>query len=154
MLLIAISSFFGSGEKSTPKSQENITVEQYEQRVEKELTEIVKAISGDKKPKIFLSLETGIRREYAGETQDAVSEKTDDKSSEKSDDRQIKTITVKASDGSETAITVIEHMPQIRGVAIVCKGAEKSEIREKIISAVTAALDITSKRVSVTGGNT
>lgn len=155
MVLIALSSFLQKkDDKKVTTEAGEITAVEYEEKVEKELIEIVKEISGDKKPKVFLSLETGIRREYAGETQDEVSKRTDGESSETSDDKQVKTITVKASDGSEKAITVIEYMPQIRGVAIVCDGADDEIVRQKIVSAVTSALNITSKRVSVTGGQT
>lgn len=152
MVLVAVSSLPLS--KSDKKSEScSLTVEAYEEAMEKELAEIVKAISGDKKPKVFLSLETGIRREYAGETRDSSNEKINGQQSEKSGEKQIRTITVKGEDGAEEAVTLIEHMPEIRGVAIVCKDGDNEAVREKIISAVTKALNITSKRVSVTGGN-
>ncbi len=155
MVLIALSSFLPQKSQENSETTGNeITAAQYEERIEKELTKIVKEISKDKNPKIFVTLETGIRREYAGEKQDAVSQRSDGQTNEQSKEEQIKTITVKTSDGSEKAITVIEYMPQIRGVAIVCDGADNEAVREKIVGAVTAALNITSKRVSVTGGQT
>ncbi len=156
MVLIALSSFLPQKSSDAVKVSGNseITATEYEEKVEKELLEIVKEISGDKKPKVFVTLETGIRREYAGETKDSASQRTDGQTNEESVEGQVKTITVKTSDGSEDAITVIEYMPQIRGVAIVCNGADNEAVRQKIVSAVTAALNITSKRVSVTGGQT
>ena len=43
-------------------------------------------------------------------------------------------------------------MPEVRGVAIVCEGGDNEIIAEKIQNTVTAALNITSKRVSIAGG--
>ena len=44
------------------------------------------------------------------------------------------------------------EMPEVRGVAIVCEGGDDEQINEKIKNAVTAALNITSKRVYIAGG--
>jgi stage III sporulation protein AG len=44
-------------------------------------------------------------------------------------------------------------MPEIRGVAIVCIGGDNELIAQKIENTVTAALNITSQRVSIAGGN-
>ena len=44
-------------------------------------------------------------------------------------------------------------MPEVRGVAIVGEGRDSEAINEKIENAVTAALDITSKRVYIAGGS-
>ena len=41
---------------------------------------------------------------------------------------------------------------EIRGVAVVCRGGDDELINEKIKNAVTAALNITSKRVYIAGG--
>ena len=46
---------------------------------------------------------------------------------------------------------ITEKMPEIRGVAIVCEGGDSEFIKEKITNSVTAALDITSKRVYICG---
>ena len=109
-------------------------------------------IVGDKKVNVVVTLETGFRREYAGETEDSVNEKKDGEENNLSTDKKEKAITVKASDGSEQALVVTEYMPQIRGVAIVIPGQEKAEIKEEVSAAVTAALNITSKRVYIANG--
>ena len=49
---------------------------------------------------------------------------------------------------------ITTEMPEVRGVAIVCEGGDDEETNQKIQSAVTAALNITSKRVYITGGKT
>ncbi len=152
MVLIGISSFLPKSTEKSHSTSETVNAQEYKQLMEEQLTEIVIKISGDKKAKVLVTLETGIRREYAGETEDETKEKNDGEQSEKSDGKKETTITVKSADGSETAIVVTEYMPQIRGVAVVCNGGNREDISSAVKSAVAAALNITSKRISVTGG--
>jgi len=151
IVLIGISSFSMS-DKKEQKAEEGVSVEDYRQALEEEIKEIVVNIVGDKKVNVVVTLETGFRREYAGETEDSVNEKKDGEENNLSTDKKEKAITVKASDGSEQALVVTEYMPQIRGVAIVIPGQEKAEIKEEVSAAVTAALNITSKRVYIANG--
>ena len=60
---------------------------------------------------------------------------------------------MKTADGGEQALLITEQMPEIRGVAIVCEGGDNEIINEKIKNTVTAALNITSKRVYICGRN-
>ena len=151
ILLIGISSFLPI-KSERKKQEEQISITEYTENAEKQLAEIVKKISGDKKATVMITLETGKRYEYAGETEDSSNRKTSGEDSEVNDGKKQKTITVKSSDGGEQALIVTEYMPEIRGVAVVCNGANNEKIKEAITEAVTAALNITSKRVSVTGG--
>lgn len=152
ILLIGISSFLPQkSEENKPLSYESIDAEEYRTGLQKQIKEIVEGLTGDKKTRVIITLETGVRREYAGETEDSSSEKSDENGSDTSTDKKKKAITVKTSDGSEEALIITEYMPQIRGVAIVCDTGGSEQIREAITGAVTAALGITSKRVYIGG---
>ncbi|MBQ4604094.1 MAG: stage III sporulation protein AG, partial [Clostridia bacterium] len=52
-------------------------------------------------------------------------------------------------DSGERGIVVRVAEPKIRGVAVVCKGADSETVRSRIVETVTALLDISSARVSV-----
>ena len=53
------------------------------------------------------------------------------------------------SDGKEALIkTQIE--PKVKGVVIVCSGGEQALVQQRVIDAVTIALDIDSSKVCVT----
>lgn len=151
--LIGISSFFPAKtkEKSETVITQSLDAEKYRTGLEKQIKEIVEGLTNDKKARVIITLETGIRREYAGETEDSSSEKSDENGSNTSSDKKKKAITVKTSDGNEEALIVTEYMPQIRGVAIVCDTGGSQQIKEAITNAVTAALGITSKRVYIGG---
>ena len=148
--LIGISSFFPAEKEQTPLF-ETVNSEQYKAYLEKQIGQVVEGITGDKKAKVIITLETGVRREYATDTETKSSEKNDSSGASTGKDNKKTAITVKTADGSETALIVTEYMPQIRGVAIVYKSKNKTNQNEAIISAVTAVLGITSKRVYVGG---
>lgn len=156
LLLILISSLFGgNGEKSSPKPEtEEITVEEYKASLEADIKETVKEITGSKNISVIITLDSGLKYSYADTKEETVNEKEDKEN--RSSDNGLKKgyITIKTSDGGEEALLITAEMPEVRGVAIVCDGGDNEYIREKIQSAVTAALNITSKRVYICGRNT
>lgn len=154
IVLIGVSSFIPKGAKKESEitlNSSDIDTEEYREGLQKQIKEMVSGITGDKNVTVIITLETGIRREYAGETEDSSSQKSDENGSDTSTDKRKKAITVKTSDGSEEALIITEYMPQIRGVAIVCNTFGSEQIKETISGAVTAALGITSKRVYIGG---
>ncbi len=153
ILLIGLTSFSTGPDKSEEKAEAaQLDTQQYVTDLENRIKEVVQGLTGDKNARVIITLETGIRREYAGESQDSASQKNGESGSDTTTDRKEKVITVKTSDGNEQALLITEYMPQIRGVAIVCNIGGKEETREALTAAVTAALGITSKRVYI-GGN-
>ena len=49
-----------------------------------------------------------------------------------------------------SAISAFAQVASVKGVVVVCPGGEEPVVQQRIISAVTTALDISSKRVFVT----
>ncbi len=153
IVLIFFSSVFSdNGEvKSGEEAFAEITAEQYREELEEALCKAVREITGSKRVTAVVTLESGVRYSYADTREQTSAEKQD--SEEKSSDTELKEgyITVKSADGGEQALLVTEQMPEVRGVAIVCEGGDNEILREKIENAVTAALNITSKRVYICG---
>ncbi len=154
ILLIYLSSFFSSGdtaEKAEPDCRNSISVEEYRKQLEEEICDMVTQITGSKKVTAVITLESGIKYSYADTKEEAASNKTE--SEAESSDTELKEgyITVKTADGGEQALLITENMPEIRGVAIVCEGGDNELINEKIKNTVTAAFNITSKRVYICG---
>lgn len=156
MILICLSSFIGKGKteeekKTSPK--ESIIAEEYRAELEKSIAGIVKSITGSENVNVVITLESGIRYSYA-DTNEGTSENRTESNRESSSSESKQTyITVKSADGGEQALLVSTEMPEVRGVAIVCEGGDDQQINEKIENAVTAALNITSKRVYIAGGS-
>lgn len=145
-------STLGTDKSNKTKTEEKFDAETYAAKLEKDIKQIVVGISGSRDVTVAVTLESGAVYDYADET---VTNKADkqgqnDRNSTVGEER--KYITVTDSGGNEHAVTVSENMPQIRGVAIVYSG--NPSYAESIKNAVTALLNITSKRVyiSVKGG--
>lgn len=155
IFLIFLSSFFEGAktEKATNKSDEDSFVEEYRVSLEENVYEIVKGITGDKKATVVVTLESGIRYDYADAFDESSSNSMGESTQNESSSSSKTYITVRTDDGGEKPLIITKNMPEVRGVAIVCKGGDDSLISEKISAAVTAALNITSKRVCIAGGS-
>ena len=151
VLLLILSSIGGFSKES--KSEQKLDIEEYRKSVTESVESIVTGITGDKKPTVVITLESGVRYSYAdsGETDSVSTEGAN--STQSSQSKKNTYITVRDSSGGEKALVVTESMPQIRGVAVVCAGGDDEGVNEKIKNAVQAALDISSKRVFISGGN-
>ena len=143
ILLIFASSMLSRGSEKKAQSAESSSVgtEEYREALE------------DKKPTVVVTLESGIKYSYADSTEVTSSDSAGSSADTASRSETRSYITVRTSDGGEQALLITEQMPQVRGVAVICSGGDSPEIAEKISGAVTAAFDITSKRVYIAGGN-
>lgn len=146
-------STLGSNEAKSNKNVEDFSVDEYKESLEKDITRLVKSISGSRKVTVIVTLESSINYQYADTVEESGESKNDDSNTAEKSEIKQGYITVKNADGSEQAILISKQMPEIRGVAIVCEGGDTPALNEKIQNAVTSALNITSKRVFIAGGN-
>ena len=152
LLLVLLSSFVPSGSSQESQPSDECTAAQYSAELEQSVKSIVKGISGDKNPTVVITLESGVKYSYVSADETDTSSSSGGSSGESRESKKQSFITVKTADGGEQPLIVTEIMPQIRGVAIICSGGNDEVIAEKIENAVTAALNITSKRVYISGG--
>ena len=151
--LIAFSSFIPS-KSEKDKNLENtstLSADEYKNNLENDIREIVLGITGYDST-VMVTLESGIRYDFADDTKDTISTVSGQNSTADSRTNTKSYITVKDSNGGEKALVITEKMPEIRGVAIICIGGDQENVAEKIEGAVCAALNITSKRVYIAGG--
>ena len=154
ILLIFLSSL--GGERETDEqllSSGEISIEQYRETLEDDIADMVTDITGSRRVTVVVTLESGIKYSYADTREESSSDKTEKEA--QSTDTELKEgyITVKPASGGEEALLLITEMPEIRGVAVVCEGGDNELINQKIMNTVTAALNITSKRVYICGRN-
>lgn len=155
ILLIFASSLLGRGsdEKTSADSSAPITAQEYCSVLEEGVRQLVADITGDSDATVVITLESGVRYSYADATEVTSSNATSGENGTESHNETRSYVTVRTSDGGEQALLITELMPQVRGVAIICSGGDDEQLAEKIRGAVTAAFDITSKRVYIAGGN-
>ena len=138
--LIFLSSFLGKEETAAPASAITDS-ESYCLLLEDKIKELVKSITGSERISVAVTLENGRQYIYADEGKSS-------ENGQKNDTQQSYAI-IKGADGEETGLLVTEYMPTVRGVAIVCD-AFSDDTKERVLSAVCAALDISEKKIFVT----
>ncbi len=152
--LVYLSGFIGKGEKETEQTD---TDEQYVEQLEEKLASVVEGITGEKSVQVLVSLESSKETVYA-DLVDESNDKSNDyegdatkKTQEKSDTKQ-SLILVEDKDGGQQALVITTIAPTVRGVVVVSSQAENELVKERIVTAVTTALNIPSKKVCVVGG--
>lgn len=153
IFLIFASGFFSKKEETAPAAaQDVISAEQYAEKLEQKLTEIIGNISGVENPKVMVTLENGIEYVYAQEEKSSGSA-TEDVTSNGSKSQQStdteKNYLVLDGDSGKQALVITEVQPTIKGVVVVCGGGGQTAVQQRIISAVSTALNITSARICV-----
>ena len=153
MLLILLSGFSDGGQTPKASDENSVTAEQYCKTLEEKLTKLVSGISGAGRCEVLVTLENMGEKIYLSDgnrTSDRTEEaiEGENKTSEKiSSEDQIVVI-----DGGDSEIGIVskELQPEIRGVVVVCEGGGSSVVNQRVVSAVTTALNISSARVYVT----
>lgn len=108
----------------------------YESKLEQRLTELIESVSGAGKTKVMLTIDCGDENVYATEN------KSDNGKSEN------KYVLIE-NDGNGSGMLLKVWMPEVRGVAIVCQGADSAKVREEITGVVTAVLGISTNRINI-----
>ena len=112
-------------------------------------------MEGAGKSKVLITFENSAETVYATEEKKN-KEACEDKSEcgitrkKECDDCEKKYITIKDNQGTEHALAVTEIEPKVKGVIVICSGAENPIVERRIVDAVTTALNIPSKKVCVT----
>ena len=134
IFLIVAGGMLGTGESGGGVTLYEEDLEQllaYEERLEKEITALCSDVAGVGQVEVMLRLQGGTRVLYA----------TDEKGKP-------------ASVGSGSAEQPLHSsilMPEVAGVAIVCRGGDTPHIQKTLTDLVSTALGIPTSRVAVTG---
>lgn len=131
-----------------------VSLAQYENNLEQSLADIISSIDGAGKTRVMLTMDSTVEQVYA--TDKTMSQKDsinsgEDTETNKDTSANSTYITVELSDGTQQTVLLKEIQPKVRGVLVVCNGGDNSVVKEKIVDAVTKALDISSSMVSVAG---
>ena len=125
---------------SVKKEGENIPYDTYAQALEDECEKLIEAMDGAGECRVMLTLKNTGESVWAKNTEESGGESNYSNSNEY--------VLYKGQDG-ETPILVKEYFPQVKGVAVVCEGADDIRVKENIISSLSSVLDIPSSKISV-----
>lgn len=157
ILLITLASFMPPGKnEKTKNSKNNYTetdINKYTDQLEKKINEIVKQIDGVGNCKVLITMENGVENIYAN------SEKKMSNSNENltgtpshHNDIQRDVVLIDGNDGKQ-ALMVTQKEPTVKGVVVVCQGAENDLVAKRVTDAVSKALHIKINRLSIVKGN-
>ena len=145
ILLLTLSELIPTKDKTSEAqtqkdTQQTATYADYEESIEKRLAALVSSISGAGNVKVMVTLDSENENVYA------VEQKSNSSDSSSSDEKKYVIIN---KDGDDDGLLLKIVEPEIRGVAIVCDGADSASVRQEIIKTVTAVLGISSNRVNI-----
>lgn len=115
------------------------------QAVQREMEEILGAMSGVGQVKVMLTVDSDGERQLAQDTQLSYSGNT---AAPEDYSRKSETVLVDASGGDE-AVVVRTMYPTYRGALVVCQGGGSAEVRLAVTEAVSALTGLPSARVTV-----
>ena len=149
---ILLSTFFSSNDSSEPAIHQTYQPsgkQVYTELLEERVAQIVSEITGSEAT-VMITLQSSTENIFAEELR-----QSDDITANQHGDAtrtqlEQRFIIVNSPQGGQTALLVTELAPLVRGVVVVAKGADNPEVNRRITNAVMTALDITSRRVSVT----
>lgn len=129
-------------------SANTISSEEYTERLEIKLTELVEGMHGVGTAKVMVTLENGIEYVYAND-QKKTNDTADNSTGTTDKGTLEEEIIIINGDNGEQAIVVTEIQPTVKGVVIVCDGGDNAAVKNDLINAVSTALNIGSNRISV-----
>ena len=133
ILLILLGSGLGEAEEvaDTLYREDLEALLSYKAQAEKEIASLCAEISGVSHPEVMLQLAGGTRVIYAT-------------------DASGKPVSV-GSGSSEEPLYVSIRMPEIAGIAVVCRGGNDPAVQKRVIDVLSTALGLPANRVAVTG---
>lgn len=138
MMLLCFSQF--ADEDSSAQNNLSQPVQYNQLEVQQSLEKIIECIDGAGKVKVMITYDTTTETVYAFDS---------DESQRNNETKQQNKHIIIDSDEGETGLMVKTVYPKVRGVAVVCGGADNPVIKEQIISVVSALFDISSRKITV-----
>ena len=150
IVLIALSSI-GSSDKSKVDSESansapaDIQAQEFKDQVTSELEQILQKIDGVGECSVMLSVEGTAEYVFAENI-----DKTQEYASGGSNEHYRSEI-VMIDSGTKQALVTKTLRPKINGVVVVCRGGGNVTVKERVIKAVSAALDLSYGKICVEG---
>ncbi|MBR2589327.1 MAG: hypothetical protein IKE65_00210 [Clostridia bacterium] len=151
--ILAIAGIFLSDSFTAKKSEsENESgntaqaLREYEELTEQKLQEILSKIDGIGACRVMLTLDSGGEKVYSSDKE------SDTQTGEQSASSSEKSSFVIVDDEGQKPVLEKEIEPRIRGVIVVCEGADDVYVRQAVIESIRAGLGISSANISVVRG--
>ncbi len=147
--LLVLVAFESGGSGKAEHTTERVTPlpDEYIGNTEKELKAILSQVEGAGQVHVMITLESCFENVYAHD----YTNKTESQRESNHSNITEELVVVNSSDG-EDGVVIKVYEPVIKGVAVVCEGADNVKVKSAITETVCALFDISSAKVSVTKG--
>lgn len=160
MLLVLLSQCSFSAHTDTPAQTDSASVsaEEYTKALEKRLGNLIESMEGVGRAQVMVTLESSAQMVFATEEKVQTDRMQDVTGEEKrreqvSGNSQSSLVLVDAGSGKRPLVKA-QLEPTIRGVVVVCAGAESRVVSARIVDVVTTALGIGANKVCVVKAGT
>ncbi len=141
VLLIMLSELIPPRDNNAQESiTEDYTYSEYISSLEEKTESLLSSINGAGRCKVMITLSDTNESVFAKNTE----ENQSDSSYSKNDE-----YVLYEEDGSKAPVLVKQYFPEIRGIAIVCDGADNEVVRENIFNSVSSLYGIPVTKISV-----
>ncbi|WP_350344662.1 hypothetical protein PRVXT_001090 [Proteinivorax tanatarense] len=154
--LLVLSKFIGDDDKNTAQPSAEIEqqiTDSYEEKIQKELEEILGNIAGVGKAKVMVTLDKGnekiVAKNITESERTTLEEDTEGGVREIIDYNYQGELVILRKSGGDEPLVLTEVKPKVRGVVVVCPGGNDPSIQKQVIRAVQGVLDIPTYRISV-----
>ncbi len=149
-VLLLVLSFWSENEPAAePTAVQTLSVEATEQALEERLVQLLSQVEGAGQVSVMVTLENTAQTVYAQAVQQTSNTATNAQGSSVRSDYATDYVIVGDSGGKQ-ALEETTLQPTIKGVAIVCSGAEDIQVVSRITQLVSTVLGVSSNRICVT----
>ncbi|MDR3314741.1 MAG: hypothetical protein LBS96_09875 [Oscillospiraceae bacterium] len=150
ILLLCLSALPGKADANSSGGAENIRIDltAYEEQIEKRLGELLGSIEGAGETRVMLTLDCGSEPIYATQGKSNQSASAAEGTSQESYSME-RAYVILGTGSGEKGLVLKTLEPKVRGVAVLCQGADSTRVQQNIVAAVTAVLGVGSNKVSV-----
>lgn len=144
IILIGLSDTKGNSKLKSYENFSEYDCEAYIKTLENKTQNIVSSISGAGRCKIMITAELSREKEYA--VDESISQEKEQNNLNLKKETEIVVI---EDGGNKTPLVKKINEPTIRGVLVLCEGADNPKINEMITSAVKTVLGVSSNKIFV-----
>ncbi len=155
--LLTISSFYtqktNNQETNKPSTALITPTETYVKQLEEKINFMVNQIEGVGQAQVTITMENGVENIYAN-SEKKLTNSNENLSGAPSqrNDVQRDVVVIDGVNGKQ-ALIVTQKEPTVKGVVVVCEGAENGTVAKRVTDAVSKALHIKTNRLSVVKGS-
>lgn len=151
IVLVVIYSSTKTSSSSNMSTSEDFTAEAYSRYLEDKLSSILSNISGAGSVKVMITLDGGMKYEYATESEEITTsnEIGDNTNTKTTKSEEVVLVTI---NGKTTPLVIKETYPSVCGVVVVSSGASNAQVKLNMMRAIVTLLDVNENSIQIIVG--